>query len=538
LLREVLAESVRRDFRVLAGFDFPFGYPAGFAARLGLAGTPPWRAVWDEIASLLSDDERNRNNRFEVGARFNQHISGGRFPFWGCPASAAGPFLGTTHHRGHDGGSLAEQRLIDTWMIGAQPCWKLAYAGSVGSQALTGIPILRALRDDVRWIDRTRIWPFETGFSVPDEARIVFAEIWPSWWPVQPELGPPNDKAQVRTVAEIFVRQNRTGELARWLAGPSGLSPEQVRAIESEEAWTLGVMSPRRPGPIASPAARKTPVPPATPGETVGVRGAGELPGLINAHPGDTCALASTGSSPGHALVRGAGEGDIRSPMASCGPDASSPAGGSRYEYLRDPAAIYARSFALVREQADLGRFPAPLRPLAVRLAHAAGDVSILDDLVWSRGAIGVGHRALANGAAILADSGMVVSGITTARLPAGNPVICTLREPAIAALASELRTTRSAAAVELWRPYLAGAVVAIGNAPTALFHLLEIMEAGAGSPALVLGFAVGFVGAAEAKEALIGFGRDLPFVALRGRRGGSALAAAAVNTLCARTPA
>ena len=134
----------------------------------------------------------------------------------------------------------------------------------------------------------------------------------------------------------------------------------------------------------------------------------------------------------------------------------------------------------MVREAADLGRFPAALRPLAVRLAHAAGDVSILDDLVWSRGAVGAGRRALANGAPILVDSAMVASGIAAAKLPAGNPVICTLHDPAVAALASELRTTRSAAAVELWRPHLAGAVVAIGNAPTALFHLLEIIAAGA----------------------------------------------------------
>ncbi|MGE3784917.1 MAG: precorrin-8X methylmutase, partial [Alphaproteobacteria bacterium] len=141
-------------------------------------------------------------------------------------------------------------------------------------------------------------------------------------------------------------------------------------------------------------------------------------------------------------------------------------AGEGGLEYLRDPAAIYERSFALVREAANLGRFPAALRPLAVRLAHAAGDVSILDDLAWSRGAVAAGRRALATGSPILADSFMVASGITEALLPAGNPVICTLRDPAVAALASDMRTTRSAAAVELWRPHLAGAVVAIGNAP------------------------------------------------------------------------
>jgi precorrin-8X/cobalt-precorrin-8 methylmutase len=522
LLQELLADSVRRGDRVLAGFDFPFGYPAGLAARFGLAGCPPWRAVWDEISSLIADDERNRNNRFEIGASLNQRISGDRFPFWGCPASAVGPFLGPTHHRGHDGASLMEKRLIDTWMIGAQPCWKLAYTGSVGSQVLTGIPVVRALRDDPDWSDRARIWPFETGFARPDEARpdeaqIVFAEVWPSWWPVRPELGPPNDKAQVRTVAGIFARQNRTGELARWLAGPSDLTVEQVRTIETEEAWTLGVMSPRRPARRASPAARKSPSPPVLRGARAGVRGAGQPLSAANPHPD-----ASFGS----AAVS----------VASCGRKARDSADRPRFDYLRDPAAIYERSFILVREAADLERFPAALRPLAVRLAHAAGDVSILDDLAWSRGAIRSGRRALANGAPILADSAMVASGITAARLPAGNSVICTLREPGIPALAAELRTTRSAAAVELWRPKLAGAIVAIGNAPTALFHLLEIIAAGAVPPSLVLGFPVGFVGAVEAKEALIGFGHGLPFIALRGRRGGSALAAAAVNALCAQS--
>jgi precorrin-8X/cobalt-precorrin-8 methylmutase len=206
------------------------------------------------------------------------------------------------------------------------------------------------------------------------------------------------------------------------------------------------------------------------------------------------------------------------------------------YTYLRDPAAIYRRSFALVRAEADLARFPRSLHAVALRLAHAAGDGSILDDLVWSRGAVAAGERALEAGAPILCDTAMVMAGIARERLPAGNRVICTLREPVVADLAAARKTTRSAAAVELWRPDLAGAVVAIGNAPTALFHLLEILAEGAGRPALVLGFPVGFVGAAEAKEALIGCRPALPYIALRGRRGGSALAAAAVNALIGGT--
>jgi precorrin-8X/cobalt-precorrin-8 methylmutase len=208
-----------------------------------------------------------------------------------------------------------------------------------------------------------------------------------------------------------------------------------------------------------------------------------------------------------------------------------------RYTYLRDPAAIYRRSFALIEEAADLARFPGELRALALRLAHAAGDAAILDDLAWSPDAVAAARQALAASAPILVDSTMVGAGIIAERLPARSSVVCTLNDPRTPEIARRLGTTRSAAAVELWRPHLAGAIVAIGNAPTALFHLLEMIADGAPKPALVLGFAVGFVGAAEAKTALAEFGDGLEFVALRGRRGGSALAAAAVNALAREAP-
>jgi precorrin-8X/cobalt-precorrin-8 methylmutase len=216
-------------------------------------------------------------------------------------------------------------------------------------------------------------------------------------------------------------------------------------------------------------------------------------------------------------------------------PTLPSPArgGGSQgYTYLRDPAAISRRSAALIRAEADLARFPRSVRRLALRLAQAAGDASILDQLAWSPGAIGAGTRALMAGAPILVDATMVAAGISRERLPAANEVLCTLSDPAVATLTRPRSGTRSAAAVELWRPYLAGAVVAIGNAPTALFRLLEIIASENMKPALILGFPVGFVGAVEAKRALAEFGRGLGFVTLHGRRGGSALAAAAVNTL------
>src|SRR5206468_3922611 len=150
LLADWLATARAKGERVLMGFDFPFGYPAGFADRLGLSG-PPWRAVWDEIARLVSDDEQNSNNRFDVAAALNERISGGKFPFWGCPAVPSRHSLGPKHHHGHEQNGLAERRLIDEYMKGAQPCWKLLGAGSVGGQVLTGLPVVRALRDDPRW---------------------------------------------------------------------------------------------------------------------------------------------------------------------------------------------------------------------------------------------------------------------------------------------------------------------------------------------------------------------------------------------------
>jgi precorrin-8X/cobalt-precorrin-8 methylmutase len=203
--------------------------------------------------------------------------------------------------------------------------------------------------------------------------------------------------------------------------------------------------------------------------------------------------------------------------------------------YLRDGAEIYRRSFAIIREEADLRDIPPDLEPLAVRLIHTSGMTDVVGGLMFSPGAGIAGRRALALGAPILCDSRMVAAGITRERLPARNAVLCTLGELGVLELAAELRTTRSAAAVELWRQHLGGAVVAIGNAPTALFRLLEMLEDGAPLPALILGFPVGFIGAAESKEALATNPRAVPFVALRGRRGGSAMAAAAVNALASQ---
>lgn len=201
-------------------------------------------------------------------------------------------------------------------------------------------------------------------------------------------------------------------------------------------------------------------------------------------------------------------------------------------DYIRDGAEIYRQSFAIIRAEAKLDSLPADFNSVAVRLIHASGSIDIVDDLDYSIDAVRVGRQALADGAPILCDAWMVADGVTRKRLPANNRVICTLREQQVPDLADRLGNTRSAAALELWRDDLAGAVVAIGNAPTALFHLLEMLDAGAPKPALILGFPVGFVGAVESKAALAADSRGIPFLTIHGRRGGSAMAAAAVNAL------
>jgi precorrin-8X/cobalt-precorrin-8 methylmutase len=459
-LAEEIAAARRKRRRVLVGFDFPFGYPAGTAARLELAGTP-WRALWDLIArDLVDDGATNANNRFEVAAALNRRMTGGPFPFWGHPAGET--YEGLLPRR--QKGDIAERRLADINAPGTQPVWKLYGAGSAGGQALAGIPVVRALRDDPRWCGEAAVWPFETGLGAPDAAAVVFAEIYPSLVSPQPEPGEPKDAGQVRAIAGHFAAHAGAGTLAALFAGDPTLGAESRRAVVAEEGWILGV------------------------------------------------------------TTRSATTRPPRTPRV--------------YDYVRDPQAIYRQSFAHVRAAADLGRLPPELHRLALRLAHAAGDVAILDGLAWSPGAVASGEAALRGGMPILADAAMVASGITRERLPARNAVLCTLRAARVPALAARLGTTRSAAAVELWRTHLPGAVVAIGNAPTALFHLLEMLRAGAPPPALVLGFPVGFVGAAEAKEALAGFGGGLAYVTLHGNRGGSALAAAAVNALAQGEPA
>jgi precorrin-8X/cobalt-precorrin-8 methylmutase len=518
-LRTFFAAERAGGRAVLAGFDFAFGYPSGFAERLALAGEP-WRATWDLLAAEIHDAPDNKNNRFEVASHFNQLISGGNGPFWGCPASEIWPYLRPHHHRRHEALGLPERRIADAWINGPQPVWKLAYAGAVGSQSLTGIPVLRWLRHHADFATETTVWPFETGLRTlsraDTEGRIVLAEIYPSLVKVHPQADETRDECQVRAMVEHFTNLDAAGALGAHFAGDPALDAAQRRAIEREESWILGVVTKalRAPAaPLASPDAYLSPSPPRSGGE-------GRVRGSLRVRDIDH-------------RVRGVTPHTLSSPRASAGGEGTiKDAVKKRLSYLRDPEAIYAASERHIEQSVDLSRFPQDLRPLARRVVHATAEPSIADDLVWSENAFAAGRAALEAGAAVLVDAEMVAAGIIARNLPAKNDVRCTLSDRRVPGIARRLSTTRSAAAVELWRPLLEGSVVAIGNAPTALFHLLEMIAAGAPRPALVLGFPVGFVGAAEAKAALAANRLGLAFIALGGRRGGSALAAAAVNAL------
>lgn len=238
-LRDLLHAAVARGGRVLAGFDFPFGYPAGFARTLGLRAAPPWRAVWEEIARLIEDGEDNRNNRFEVAAALNRRISGGPFPFWGCPRRQVSNVLSMTKPAGYSG-RLAEYRLADRATAGPQPVWKLCYAGSAGSQALVGIPCLLRLRDDPLLAPVSRVWPFETGFRPPRRrgALIAYAEIYPSMVKAPPDAGLPKDAAQVLAAARWFAEADARGRVAAAFRPP--VPPAARMSAAGEEGWILG----------------------------------------------------------------------------------------------------------------------------------------------------------------------------------------------------------------------------------------------------------------------------------------------------------
>ena len=238
-LAALLAAELAAGRSVLAGFDFPFGYPDGFAARLG----GDWRRVWQLLGEWLVESGDNANNRFDVAARMNERVCGMAAPFWGCPPRHAGDFLGMRHHRCHAGIDLAEQRLADARATGPQPVWKLYGNGSAGSQALTGIPVVQWLRQ--RFEGSARIWPLETGLAPPARrtGQIVFAEIYPSLVPPRRRAGEVKDRAQVRSIARHFAALDEAGRLAALFSGPPDLTPVERRRIERDESWILGVIN-------------------------------------------------------------------------------------------------------------------------------------------------------------------------------------------------------------------------------------------------------------------------------------------------------
>ena len=240
----VLNDLTARGQRVLAGFDFPNGYPAGFARAAGFTASkgPPWWAVWDGLDNLIQDQSNNGNNRFEVAAQLNQHISGGPFPFWGCPPGRQSATLSMRKTRAYND-EMPERRRCEALLPRSQPCWKLYTTGSVGSQALMGIPVLKALRDDPELAAHTLVWPFETGFGPPagaEQWRIILAEVYPSILAIKAKAGAVKDAVQVETIARHLARRDSQGALARDLAGPTDLSKAAREIIEVEEGWILG----------------------------------------------------------------------------------------------------------------------------------------------------------------------------------------------------------------------------------------------------------------------------------------------------------
>lgn len=462
-LKTVIDEAVAEDKRLLCGFDFAFGYPQGTAERV--TGAKDWGALWRRIADAIVDGPDNSNNRYQVASDWNRDHFADRARFWGRPHQHIYPHL---EDRKPEPAVTAPYafRIAESHAKGAKSVWQLAYSGSVGSQSLLGIARLSRFLDESGHRDGISVWPFETGFTGEFKTPVVFAEIYPSLFPITMSAGAAvKDEVQVTTVADAFMRFDRSGTLADLFRPPDGLTAQEIETAAREEGWVLGI---------------------------------------------------------GHQSLR-----EAALPLLPETPDVV-----NAIEYIRDPAEIYRQSFETIRREVALERFPTLLQPLAIRLIHACGMIDIVEDLRFSDGAFEAGASALVGGAPVLVDAEMVRHGIIRRLLPAENDVICMLNDERVRPKAAEIGNTRSAAQVDLWDERLDGAVVAIGNAPTALFRLLERIDAGGPRPALILGFPVGFVGAAESKEMLIADSRGVPYIAVRGRRGGSAMASAAVNAL------
>lgn len=248
-LAAILDDLKKRGERALVGFDFPLGFPRGLAKALALPGDRPWRAVWDQLAKMVKDKANNTNNRFGVGSEINRRLTGGPFPFWGCPPKDALTTLQPKRVREHGPDDLPEFRHADKAAQssvkggGAHSIWKLYYNGSVGGQAIVGIPAVRRLKDARG--DTVRVWPFETGFKALTEAdlegvAVVVAEVYPSMVKAAPAAGEVKDLAQVRGLAEHFAKLDETGKLAAAFAAPKTLDETALAVAETEEGWILG----------------------------------------------------------------------------------------------------------------------------------------------------------------------------------------------------------------------------------------------------------------------------------------------------------
>ena len=243
-LADILDDFKKRGERALVGFDFPLGFPRGFAKALNLTGEHPWRAVWDQLDKMVKDKADNTNNRFGVGSEINRRMTGGPFPFWGCPPKDALTTLQPKRTRAHGPDDLPEFRHADLAAKGAASIWKLYYNGSVGGQAILGIPAARRLK--LARGEAVKIWPFETGFKTLTEAdlagvEVVVAEVYPSLYKAQPQPGEVKDQAQVRVTAEHFARLDETGKLGAAFTIGKAAAADVILDAETEEGWILGI---------------------------------------------------------------------------------------------------------------------------------------------------------------------------------------------------------------------------------------------------------------------------------------------------------
>ncbi|EFL90685.1 precorrin-8X methylmutase [Ahrensia sp. R2A130] len=468
-LYEMIDEALAADKRLCIGLDFAFGYPRGGAKRM--TGQGRWDKVWNHLAAQVEDDDTNKSNRFDLAARLNRETFDDlQGPFWGLPNGHNGRYPGLGPKRpSYD--ALPEKRLVEQRVPRAQPVWKLAYTGSVGSQTLLGIARLAALR--ARYGSKVAVWPFETDFAEKLEAPVLITEVYPSLMAARAESGLPKDAIQVRTLCSRFAGLDSRDGFAEHLACPSSLSDDDRKIVLAEEGWIVGASTG-----LADPDK------------------AGIVPAMRQ---------SANRPQPVHVAQRS-------------------------MDYVSGPAAIYRASFEEVQQDERLAKLSGNMRTVATRLIHSCGIPDIVEDLDWSKGAAAAGKVALQRGANVYCDVEMVRNAIIAKNLPSLNPLVCTLNDTGVEEHARTISNTRSAAAVDFWGEDLHGGVVAIGNAPTALFRLLERLKETGEKPILIIGIPVGFVGAAESKQALAESGH--PFITVHGKRGGSAMAGAVVNAL------